>query len=174
MVKLIAVYLVFSLPFSAMVLIPGLTNLRPATALIPLYGIFFGPAGAWAYAIGNVLYDFLSGNLVISSIGGFIGNFVAAGLFWALSRKLMTKEGVFVGSVGTVIAYQLVSVAACLTVAGAVMFFVAGYLPEVNATDVGLSIFVNDLFFMLVPSMALCILMSTAMKMQPAVLRSVR
>lgn len=171
MVKLIAIYLVFALPFSAMEFIPGLTNLRPVTTLIPIYGIFFGPAGMWAYAIGNILYDCLSGTLVVSSIGGFVGNFVAAGLFWALTQKLVDEQGRFSGSIRAILMYQLVAVAASVVVAGAVMFFVAGFMQGVDASMVGISIIANDLFFMLMPGAGLCVLLSTSMRLTPALLK---
>ena len=42
---LVFIYLVFALPFKAMNIIPGFTDVRPVSALAPIYGIFYGPLG---------------------------------------------------------------------------------------------------------------------------------
>lgn len=166
MVVLMGVYLLFALPFSSMEFIPGLTNLRPVTALIPIFGIFFGPAGAWSYACGNLAYDALSGNLVISSIGGFIGNFLAVSVFWVLSSKF-SKDDCVVGCLRSLLLFALASILASLVVSASVTFWVAFFLEGVDAWSVGLSIFANDLFFFCMPGIGLCILLSTEFNMEP-------
>ena len=42
---LLAVYLVISLPFKSLAIIPGFTDVRPVCMLMPVYGIFFGLPG---------------------------------------------------------------------------------------------------------------------------------
>lgn len=69
-----AVYAAILIPTQSLVIIPGLTNFRPANALPFVFGLLFGPAGAWGTAIGNLINDFF-GTLGPGSIGGFIGNF---------------------------------------------------------------------------------------------------
>jgi energy-coupling factor transport system substrate-specific component len=59
------------------VLIPGITEFRPASALPVVMGLLFGPAGAWGSAIGNLIGDFF-GSLGIGSLFGFVGNFMFA------------------------------------------------------------------------------------------------
>jgi len=70
-------YAALLIPFKALVLIPGITEIRPASALPVVFGMLFGPAGAWGAAIGNLIGDFF-GSLGIGSIFGFIGNFMFA------------------------------------------------------------------------------------------------
>ncbi len=72
-----AIYAAVLIPFKAIVLIPGVTEFRPASAFPVVFGILFGPAGAWGAAIGNLIGDFF-GSLGLGSIFGFFGNFMFA------------------------------------------------------------------------------------------------
>jgi energy-coupling factor transport system substrate-specific component len=72
------------IPFKGIPLIPGHTELRPANVIPVVFGLFFGPAGAWGAAFGNLIGDFF-GTLGVGSFFGFWGNFLAAYLtykFW--------------------------------------------------------------------------------------------
>ena len=70
-------YAALLIPFKGFVLIPGVTEFRPASALPVVMGLLFGPAGAWGSAIGNLIGDFF-GSLGIGSLFGFVGNFFFA------------------------------------------------------------------------------------------------
>ncbi|MFZ5451143.1 MAG: QueT transporter family protein [Thermodesulfobacteriota bacterium] len=65
------------IPFKGIPLIPGLTELRPANVIPVVFGLLFGPAGAWGAALGNLIGDFF-GTLGAGSFFGFWGNFLAA------------------------------------------------------------------------------------------------
>lgn len=65
------------IPFKGIPLIPGLTELRPANVIPVVFGLLFGPAGAWGAAFGNLIGDFF-GTLGVGSFFGFWGNFLAA------------------------------------------------------------------------------------------------
>ncbi len=65
------------IPFKGIPLIPGITELRPANVIPLVFGLLFGPAGAWGAAFGNLIGDFF-GTLGIGSLFGFWGNFLAA------------------------------------------------------------------------------------------------
>jgi energy-coupling factor transport system substrate-specific component len=72
------------IPFKGIPLIPGHTELRPANVIPVVFGLLFGPAGAWGAAFGNLIGDFF-GTLGVGSLFGFWGNFLAAYLtykFW--------------------------------------------------------------------------------------------
>src|SRR5215212_9985615 len=66
-----------------MVVLVALSAAIYAAVLIPfngfpiVFGLLFGPAGAWGAAIGNLIGDFF-GTLSLGSIGGFVGNFFLA------------------------------------------------------------------------------------------------
>ena len=70
-------YAALLIPFKGFVLIPGITEFRPASVLPVVLGLLFGPAGAWGAAIGNLIGDFF-GSLGVGSLFGFIGNFMFA------------------------------------------------------------------------------------------------
>src|SRR5215207_1668754 len=72
-----AIYAAVLIPFKGFPIIPGYIELRPANAFPIVFGLLFGPAGAWGAAIGNLIGDFF-GTLSLGSIGGFVGNFFLA------------------------------------------------------------------------------------------------
>ncbi|MBW2039543.1 MAG: QueT transporter family protein [Deltaproteobacteria bacterium] len=70
-----AVYAAALITFKAgIVIIPGITELRPANLLPMAFSLLFGPAAAWGSALGNLIGDFF-GTLGPASFFGFIGNF---------------------------------------------------------------------------------------------------
>jgi energy-coupling factor transport system substrate-specific component len=71
-----AVYAAVLIAFKAgIVLIPGITEVRPANLLPIVFSLLFGPAAAWGTAIGNLIGDVFGGTLGLGSFFGFIGNF---------------------------------------------------------------------------------------------------
>jgi energy-coupling factor transport system substrate-specific component len=69
-----AIYAAVLIPFKGFAIIPGFTEIRPANVFPFVFGLLFGPAGAWGAAIGNLIGDFF-GTLGLGSIFGFVGNF---------------------------------------------------------------------------------------------------
>ena len=63
--------------FKVMVLIEGLTEVRPANAIPMVSGYLFGPFGALGCALGNLIADCF-GTLNMTSLLGVVGNFMAA------------------------------------------------------------------------------------------------
>jgi energy-coupling factor transport system substrate-specific component len=61
---------------TAIPLIPGITEVRVANIFPMVFGLLFGPAGAWGSGIGNLLGDIFGGTLGPTSIAGFAGNFL--------------------------------------------------------------------------------------------------
>lgn len=62
---------------NSFVIVPEVTEVRPCNIVACCYGIWFGPAGAWGCALGNLVGD-LGGSLTVLSIGGFLANFFSA------------------------------------------------------------------------------------------------
>lgn len=77
---------------TSFVLIPEVSEVRVCNILACSCGIWFGPAGAWGCAVGNLIGD-LGGSLTILSISGFLGNFFSA---W-LPYKVWTVWGSVIG-----------------------------------------------------------------------------
>jgi len=61
---------------TAIPLIPGITEVRVANIFPMVFGMLFGPAGAWGTGIGNLIGDIFGGTLGPTSIAGFAGNFL--------------------------------------------------------------------------------------------------
>jgi len=72
-----AIYAAVLIPLKSFPIIPGFIEIRPANAFPVVFGLLFGPAGAWGSAIGNLIGDFF-GTLSLGSIAGFVGNFFLA------------------------------------------------------------------------------------------------
>ncbi len=71
-----AIYAAVLIPFKGGIpIIPGITEIRPANVFPVVFGLLFGPAGAWGSAIGNTIGDLLGGTLGWGSLAGFVGNF---------------------------------------------------------------------------------------------------
>ena len=89
-----ALYAAVLIPFKALgVVIPGVTEVRPANAIPIVFSLLFGPAAAWGAAFGNLIGDFF-GTLTLGSAFGFIGNFLYGYVpyrIWGIHR-LAPKE----------------------------------------------------------------------------------
>jgi energy-coupling factor transport system substrate-specific component len=96
-----AVYAALLIPFKGIPLIPGFTEIRVGTVVPVVFGILFGPAGAWGSALGNLIGDFF-GTLSFGTVFGFIGNFFAAlvsykmwgQMIWISSHEQVTMKSV--------------------------------------------------------------------------------
>lgn len=69
---------------TAIPLIPGITEVRVANIFPMVFGMLFGPAGAWGTGIGNLIGDIFGGTLGPTSIPGFLGNFLLGYLPYAM------------------------------------------------------------------------------------------
>lgn len=81
-----ALYAAVVIPFKGAVLIPGVVDLRPANALVPVLGLLFGPAGAWGVGLGVLISD-LFGTFGPGTFFGFFGNFAMAWIMYHLWRR---------------------------------------------------------------------------------------
>jgi len=71
-----ALYAAILIPFKAIPIIPGFTEMRPANVVPVVCSILFGPAAAWGSAFGNLIGDVFGGTFGLGSIPGFFGNFL--------------------------------------------------------------------------------------------------
>jgi len=72
---------------TAIPLIPGITEVRVANIFPMVFGLLFGPAGAWGSAFGNLIGD-VFGTLGPGSFFGFFGNFLLGFVPYALWTRL--------------------------------------------------------------------------------------
>jgi energy-coupling factor transport system substrate-specific component len=132
-----AIYAAFLIAFKGgLVLVPGITEVRPANVFPPVFGLLFGPAGAWGAAIGNLIGDIFGGTLGIGSIFGFFGNFFLGFVpykMWAATFGLVSKSDVSqtVNKWQKVVAFEIVSLVSSATCAIVIAWYLdlAGVVP---------------------------------------------
>ncbi len=107
-----AAYVAILLPFKIATIVPGFTEIRPASGIPIVCALLFGPAAAWGSAFGNLVGDIFGGTLTPGSIAGFIGNFLFAYIPYRMWRALRGARAAD-GS-----ALQLPWLAACAAVGG--------------------------------------------------------
>lgn len=110
------VFIGMGVPFKVMVLIEGLTEVRPVNAVPVVAGLLFGPAGAWGCAVGNLIAD-LFGTFSKGSVLGFIGNFIAAYLPYKIWHILKKGEAPNAGSLKNIWIYVFISAVGALAAA---------------------------------------------------------
>lgn len=109
-----AIYAGMLIPFKPIQIIPGLTELRPASVIPVLFGVLFGPAAAWGSAIGNLIADFF-GMLTLGSIFGFIGNFFFSYVAYKLWNVLIKTE--IIPNIKQIVIFIFVSIISSFTCA---------------------------------------------------------
>lgn len=84
-------YVAILIPFKAIPVIPGFTELRPANVIPVICSLMFGPAAAWGAAFGNLIGDFF-GTFGLGSIFGFFGNFLYGFIPYKIWRSIISSE----------------------------------------------------------------------------------
>ncbi len=130
------IFVGMAVPFKVMVLVEGLTEVRPVNAVPVVVGLLMGPAGAWGCALGNLIAD-LFGTFSKASFLGFWANFIAAYLPYKLWHTLKKGEKPNVKSGLNIFIYLGISALSSLTVA---IFLACGL-------DVWLKMWIPNLFF---------------------------
>jgi len=83
-----AVYAAVLIPFKAIPLVPGFTEIRVAQVIPPAASLLFGPAAAWGVAMGNLLGDIMGSTFGLGSLFGFVGNFLLGAIPYMLWGRL--------------------------------------------------------------------------------------
>lgn len=142
-----AVYAAVLIPFKVFTIIPGLTEMRPAAALPVVVSLFFGPAGAFGVAFGNLIGDF-AGTLGWGSIFGVVGNFL---LGYLPHKIILPRDRGYLTrpiDIPVYIAVSVVTAAACAAFIGWGVDLL-GLAPFAVVANI---IIVNNVCFMLVLS----------------------
>ena len=163
---LTAVYLVVSIPFKVMEIIPGFTDIRPVSMLMPVYGVFFGIPGCIAYAVGNLITDIVSDSLRWSCIAGFAANFIGPFIYYLFWIRL-SKQRFRLKEAKNILKHILLIIIDALAVAGIITPFVALSYPEVNATLFFVTVLMNSTAFPLFLGIPLIILMQDELGFTP-------
>lgn len=163
---MIAVYLIVSVPFKVMEIIPGFTDIRPVSLLMPVYGIFFGIPGCMAYAVGNLITDIVSDSLRWSSIAGFAANFLGPFCYCFFWTRL-SKQSFSLREPKSILKYSAVIAVDALLVAGIITPSVALSYPDVNAAMFFVVVLVNSSVFPFFLGIPLIILMQDELGFTP-------
>ncbi len=132
-----AIYAAFLIVFKGgIVIVPGITEVRPANVFPPVFGLLFGPAGAWGSAIGNLIGDMFGGSLGIGSIFGFFGNFFLGFVpykMWGATFGLVKKDDMSLnmGDWKKIAAFEIVALAGSAACAIIIAWYLdlAGIVP---------------------------------------------
>lgn len=129
-----AIYGAFLIVFKGGIpIVPGVTEVRPANVFPPVFGLLFGPAGAWGAAIGNTVGDIFGGTLDQGSILGAIGNFFLAFVpykMWGATFGLVPKGDMSqrTNTLSKLIAFEIVA----LTGAAACAIIISWYADAIG------------------------------------------
>ena len=164
---LVAVYLVAAVPFKAMNLIPGFTDIRPVEALGPVYGIFFGLPGCFASGFGNLAADALAAELRWTSIAGFASHFVGSLLAWLFWTRV-SRTPFSLRTPVDLLRYVLVVVAIAAAEDAIITPAVVLLYPDVDWTFFAGAVFCNTAGFPIFLGIPLSILLQEEMGLQPA------
>ena len=138
-----AAYVAVLLPFKGLVLVPGLTEVRPGAAIPVVMSFLFGPAAAWGSAFGNTIADALGGMLTPGTIFGFFGNFFYGYLPYALWRAFMGSQSPVKSKAVGWLLYFLIIMISCLSI-GSIIGWGVDLLGLAPFAALGLIISVNN------------------------------
>jgi len=153
-----AAFVVLGAAFKVMVLVEGFTEVRPVNAIPPIAGLAFGPIGAIACGIGNLVAD-LFGSLSWRSILGIIANFIAAFLPYRLWH-LFSDEAPNLHSHKNILRFMLVCLVSAFTVAWFLSFGIFTFFGH-WITEVYTYVFFNNFGFSILFSMPLLIVLTS-------------
>ncbi len=128
---LIIVYLILAIPFKALTIIPGFSDIRPVTLLGPIYALFFGIPGCSIFALMNIVMDAISGGLMWSSIAGFAANFIGPFLILLYWTKY-SKTPLHLKKPGNIVHFSLTLTIVAVIQAAIITPFVALLYPDVD------------------------------------------
>ena len=163
---LIIVYLIVAVPFKVMEIIPGFTDIRPVSLLMPVYGIFFGIPGCIAYAIGNLITDILSDSLRWSCIAGFAANFIGPFCYYLFWIKL-SKQPFHLREGKNLLKHILVIIIDAVLVAAIITPFVALSYPDVDAVLFFVVVLINSTAFPIFVGIPLIVLLQDELGFSP-------
>lgn len=170
---LTAVYLIVSIPFKVMEIIPGFTDIRPVSMLMPVYGIFFGIPGCLAYAIGNLITDIVSDSLRWSCIGGFAANFLGPFIYY-LFWIILSKKPFHLREAKNILKHIAIILIDALIVTGIITPSVEFSYPEVSSTVLFTTVMVNSTTFPIFIGIPLIILMQDELGFTPVERRKLK
>ncbi len=156
-ITLSGIFVFVTVPFKIASIIPGFTEIRPASCLNMIFGLVFGVYGAIGCAVGNLISDILGGTFRISSWAGSVANFLGTYLAYILWYRLV-KEPPRIRNITEVGAYAAVTMAAAVVVASIITGAVWISYPDMDIQAVFIQIVVNMVAFPVILGLPLLII----------------
>lgn len=151
-------FLVLGISFKVMVLVEGLTEIRPVNAIPPVAGLLCGPIGGGACALGNLLAD-MAGTFSLSSVLGVIANFLAAYLPYRL-WYLFSKESPNLHCKKNILLYCLICFVTAMTAAW-ILAFGLYIFWHIWLEEIYIYVFLNNFGFSLGLGMPILIILTS-------------
>ena len=156
-----AIFLIVTMPFRELFRVMAITEMRPASALPPVFGLMLGIPGALGCAIGNLAADIISGYSPIICVLGFAAQFTYGVIPLFIWKYIRKNETVFtLGNVKNVIRYIAVILVNSLIMAG----ILGGIMQAVGISSLfsmaTLMIFFNNFIFCMVLGIPLVVIMA--------------
>ncbi len=130
-----------------LVLIPDYSEVRSGNMFPLVFGLLFGPAGAWGSAFGNLIGDFY-GTLTKGSFFGFLGNFLVPYLgyrLWGHFGRLSCGKYPQVKNVKNVLEYMFLAVLTAIC-CGVFIGWGVDFMNLLSFKDLALTVTLNQLF----------------------------
>lgn len=154
-------FFMVTMPFRRFFGLTGLTEVRPASALSPVFGLLLGVPGALGCALGNLAADYLSGYSRSICIYGFAAQFLYGYLpyrMWYGRRGRQEGERVQFGRVHYVLKYIGIVIADSFIMAGLLGIILQALKMGKLFSRNTLLLFFNNVAFCLVLGIPLLIL----------------
>ncbi len=149
-----------TMPFRHFFRLTGVTEIRPAAAFPPVFGLLYGPAGAWGCALGNLLADICSGYSARLCVYGFAAQLLYGYIpFWMwYGLRSGNKERAGLHNVGQVLKYVGIIFVDAAFVAIALGMILQQLSLGSLWSQSTLILFLNDIVFCLVLGIPMLIL----------------
>ncbi|SCW64577.1 hypothetical protein SAMN02910456_02341 [Ruminococcaceae bacterium YRB3002] len=157
-IVLIIAYLIMAIPFKVMVVIPGFADIRPITALGPIYSLFFGIPGCIVFALLNLVMDIASDSLRWSSIAGLVANFTGPFLIMLYWTRIPRKD-LHLRTPVNVLEFSVTLAVAAVLEAAMITPSVVATDSSVNALVFALSVVANTALFPIIIGIPVIILL---------------
>jgi len=140
------VFFIVTMPFRELFNVLGVTEMRPASALPPTFGLLFGIPGALGCAIGNLFADIASGYNSFILVWGFVAQFIYGILPYVL-WKFISKSEIRLKNVKNILQYIVIILINSVAMAVMFWFIVRGYENVSVMVTAAIMVFFNNFVF---------------------------
>ncbi|MCL2762650.1 MAG: PP2C family protein-serine/threonine phosphatase [Treponema sp.] len=159
------IFFVVTMPFREFFKVMEITEMRPASALPPVFGLMLGLPGAFGCAVGNIIADIISGYNPLICAFGFIAQFAYGAfpfLMWHCIKRFDTKEpSVFrLNNVKNVLRYIVIILINSVMMAALLGVIIQAFNISSFFSTTTLMVFLNNFVFCMVLGIPIVIFMS--------------